>query len=158
MEENQAQAVVQEDVKTEKYLSFFINGQCYGIPISIVIEIIGMQKMAEVPEFPYYAKGIINLRGLIVPLIDVRLRIGYPEAPYTEKTCIIVVNYEGIEMGLIVDEVDEVLDIAESDINPPTRSTTESVERFVNGVAVMPDKLVLLMACGQLIGEGYLDY
>lgn len=158
MEDNLAQASVQEDVKTEKYLSFFINGQRYGIPISLVIEIIGMQKMAEVPEFPYYAKGIINLRGLIVPLIDVRLRIGYPEAPYTEKTCIIVASCEGIEIGLIVDEVDEVLDIPDDEIHPPTRSTNEAAERYVDGVAVMPDKLTLLMSCEKLIGEGYFDY
>lgn len=158
MEGNLALDEVQEEARAEKYLSFFINDQRYGIPISTVIEIIGMQKVAEVPEFPYYAKGIINLRGLIVPLIDVRLRIGYPEAPYTEKTCVIVVNCEGIDIGLIVDEVDEVLDIPQSDINPPTRSTDEAVERYVDGVAVMPDKLTLLMSCEKIIGEGYLDY
>lgn len=157
MEANQVMDEVQE-TKTEKYLSFFINNQRYGIPISLVIEIIAMQDMAEVPEFPYYAKGIINLRGLIVPLIDVRLRIGYPEAPYTEKTCIIVVNSDDIEIGLIVDEVDEVLDINADEINPPTRSTGDVMERYVDGVAVIPDKLTLLMACERLIGEGYLDY
>lgn len=157
MEDNTALDSVQQ-VKMDKYLSFFVNGQCYGIPISLVIEIIGMQKMAEVPEFPYYAKGIINLRGIIVPLIDVRLRLGYPEAEYTDKTCTIVINVDGVEMGLIVDEVDEVLDIREDEINPPTRSTDEAVERYVNGVAVQPDKLTLLMACEKLIGEGYLDY
>lgn len=158
MEGNMAVSESQEEVRTEKYLSFFINNQRYGIPISLVIELIAMQKVAEVPEFPYYAKGIINLRGLIVPLIDVRLRIGYPEAPYTDKTCIIVATCEGIDIGLIVDEVDEVLDIPSDEINPPTRSTDEAVERYVNGVAVMPDKLTLLMSCEKLIGEGYLDY
>ena len=61
-------------------------------------------------------------------------------------------------MGLIVDEVDEVLDIPDSDINPPTRSTDEAVERYVDGVAVLPDKLTLLMSCEKIIGEGYLDY
>lgn len=139
--------------KSEKYLTFFINGQCYGLAISLVMEIIGMQKIAEVPEFPHYAKGIINLRGLIVPLIDLNLRVGYEEQEYTNKTCVIVVNVEGIEIGLIVDAVDEVLDIDCSDINPPPKSAGEEADRFVKGVAVQPDKLVLLMSCEKIIGD-----
>lgn len=142
---------------SDKYLTFFVNGQRYGIPISTVIEIIGIQKPAEVPEFPYYAKGIFNLRGLIVPLLDVRLRLGYPETEYTPKTCTIVITCDGIQVGLIVDEVDEVLDIKEDQINPPTRSTAHEVERFVDGVAVQPNKLTLLMACSKLISEGTMD-
>lgn len=142
---------------SDKYLTFFVNGQRYGIPISTVIEIIGVLKTAEVPEFPYYAKGIFNLRGLIIPMLDVRLRLGYPEAEYTPKTCIIVISCDGIQVGLVVDEVDEVLDIKEDEINPPTRSTTHESERFVDGVAVQPNKLTLLMACEKLISEGTMD-
>lgn len=162
MEDKNQTAEFEENAGTgeplsNKYLTFFVNGQRYGIPIALVIEIIGMQQTAEVPEFPYYAKGIINLRGLIVPLIDVRLRLGYPEAEYTEKTCTIVINSEDIEVGLIVDEVDEVLDIRADEINPPTQSTASAAEHFVDGVAVQPDKLTLLMACDRLISEGTLD-
>lgn len=141
-----------EQNESEKYLTFFINGQCCGIPISLVMEIIGVQKIAEVPEFPYYAKGIINLRGLIVPLIDLNLRVGYEEQEYTSKTCVIVVNVEDIEIGLIVDEVDEVLDISLAAINPPPQNAQGDADRFVSGIAVQPDKLILLMSCEKIIG------
>lgn len=136
-----------------KYLTFFIGGQRYGLPISLVMEIIGMQTVAEVPEFPDYAKGIINLRGLIVPLIDVNMRIGYVEREYTEKTCVIVVDVQGVEIGLIVDEVDEVLDICEKDINPPPQGSVEEADQYVSGIAVLPDKLILLMSCEKIIGD-----
>ncbi|WP_066683614.1 chemotaxis protein CheW [Christensenella intestinihominis] len=142
----------------EKYLTFFINGQCCGLPISLVMEIIGVQKIAEVPEFPIYAKGIINLRGLIVPLIDLNLRVGYEEQEYTSKTCVIVVNVEGIEIGLIVDAVDEVLDINYADINPPPQSASGEADRFVSGVAVQPEKLILLMSCEKIIGDDVFEH
>ncbi len=137
----------------KKHLTFFIGGQRYGIPISLVMEIIGMQSVAEVPEFPAYAKGIINLRGLIVPLIDVNVRVGCEEKEYTEKTCVIVVNVRGIEVGLIVDGVDEVLDINEKNINPPPNGSGVEADQYVSGVAVMPDKLILLMSCEKIIGD-----
>lgn len=141
--------------ESQKYLTFFINGQCYGIPISLVMEIIGVQKIAEVPEFPYYAKGIINLRGLIIPIIDVNLRIGYPEQEYTGKTCIIVVMVGEIEIGLVVDEVNEVVDIDANDVNPPPRGA--EADRFISGIAVQPNKMVLLMACEKIIGDDIFD-
>ena len=137
----------------EKYLTFFINGQCYGIPIALVIEIIGMQDVAEVPEFPPYLKGVINLRGLIIPLIDVNLRVGYEEKEYTDKTCVIVVNVNDMEIGLIVDEVNEVLDIDKSTINPPPHSTGAQADQYINGIAVQENKLILLMSCEKVIGD-----
>ena len=149
----------QENVQTDsaKYLTFFINGQRYGIPISIVMEIISTQKITEVPEFPYYAKGITNLRGLIVPLIDVNLRIGYEEQEYTSKTCIIVVNVDGIDVGLIIDEIDEVIDITSDAINPPPGNTGEAADYYVDGIAVLPEKLILLMSCEKLIGDEFFE-
>ncbi len=145
--------IMQDADHSKKYLTFYINEQRYGIPISLVMEIIGMQSVAEVPEFPAYAKGIINLRGLIVPLIDVNLRIGYVEREYTERTCVIVVDVQGIEIGLIVDEVDEVIDIRDKDINPPPQNATTEADQYVSGIAVLPDKLILLMSCEQIIGD-----
>lgn len=146
---------IEEESATNKYLTMYINQQCYGIPIELVMEIIGMQKVASVPEFPYYAKGIINLRGLIVPLIDVNLRLGYDQQEYTDKTCVIVVNVHGIEIGLIVDEVDEVIDIRDADINPPPKNSTVAADEYVSGIAVLPDKLILQMSCEKIIGTEF---
>lgn len=151
-------ALEHEQSGSKKYLTFFINGQRYGIPIALVMEIIGIQTIAEVPEFPYYAKGIINLRGLIVPIIDVNLRIGCQEQEYTDKTCIIVVTVGDIEVGLIVDEVDAVIDVDDGDINPPPHNTGVEADYYVNGIAVMPEKLILLLACEKIIGDELFEY
>ena len=100
----------EEDVNldTEKYLTFLIDKQYYAYPIKDVREIIEMQPITEIPEFPSYAKGIIDLRNKVVPIIDVRLRFYKPEIEYTERTCIIVLDIKDIQIGFIVDTVDEV--------------------------------------------------
>ncbi len=153
---NETHAIDQEFVTggSNKYLTLFLNDQCYGIPISQVIEIIGMQSVASVPEFPDYAKGIINLRGLIVPLIDINMRLGYEQKEYTEKTCVIVVNVLGVEIGLIVDEVDEVLDINSVNVNPPSKNSSNN-EDYISGIAVLPEKMILLLSCEKIIGAEY---
>ena len=109
---------VQEEA-IQKYLTFFIGEQYYGISINNVIEIVGVTSIAVVPQLPYYAKGIMNLRGMVVPLIDINLRFGYEEKQYTDRTCIIIMNIRDIEIGFIVDAVDEVANIFEANISPP---------------------------------------
>ena len=92
-----------------RYLTFFIDNQVFGIPIADVIQIVGVQEITEVPEFPTYAKGIINLRGNIVPLIDMRIRFHKEELPYNDRTCVIVTNIGSRLIGLVVEAVDEVV-------------------------------------------------
>ncbi|MEG0650505.1 MAG: chemotaxis protein CheW, partial [Oscillospiraceae bacterium] len=104
-----------------KYLTFWTDKQLFGVPIAHVVQIVGMQNITEVPEFPYYAKGIINLRGSIIPLIDARLRLGKAEAEYNERTCVIVTSINEHFVGFIVDEVDAVVTIADDLIVPPPR-------------------------------------
>ena len=81
-----------DDTLRNKYLTFFIEEQLFGVPIADVVQIVGMQDITKVPEFPSYAKGVINLRGIIIPIIDVRLRLKKEEITYNERTCIIVTN------------------------------------------------------------------
>jgi len=94
-----------EDTLRNKFLTFFIEDQLFGISIADVVQIVGMQDITKVPEFPSYAKGVINLRGIIIPIIDVRLRLKKEEAAYNERTCIIVTNINGSYIGFIVDSV-----------------------------------------------------
>ncbi|MCM1226633.1 MAG: chemotaxis protein CheW [Clostridium sp.] len=138
---------------SEKYLSFLIDNQYYAFHINDVNEIIKMQDITPVPEFPDYAKGIINLRGLLVPIIDVRLRFSKSEAEYDERTCIIVLNMQEIEVGFIVDTVDEVLDIDEKDISPVPKLSDAKTRKFISGVGKTPKKIIMLLDAQKMLND-----
>lgn len=138
---------------SEKYLSFLIDNQYYAFHINNVNEIIKMQDITPVPEFPDYAKGIINLRGLLVPIIDVRLRFSKSEAEYDERTCIIVLNMQEIEVGFIVDTVDEVLDIDEKDISPVPKLSDAKTRKFITGVGKTAKKIVMLLDAQKMLND-----
>src|SRR5690554_6663806 len=102
-----------EDTLHGKYLTFAIGNEAYGIEIRFVTEIIGLQPITEVPEVPKYVKGIINLRGKIIPVIDVRLKFRKEPIPYDDRTCIVVIALDTLVVGLIVDNVAEVVSIGD---------------------------------------------
>ncbi|MEG0542194.1 MAG: chemotaxis protein CheW [Angelakisella sp.] len=135
-----------------KYLTFFTDNQLFGVSIADVVQIVGMQGITEIPEFPHYAKGIINLRGAIIPVIDMRLRLGKLEAEYNERTCIIVTNINERYIGLIVDQVDEVADIANDLIAPPP-TVSGTGESYLTGIGKLTNKVVLLMDARKLLGN-----
>ncbi|MCX7615117.1 MAG: chemotaxis protein CheW, partial [Clostridiales bacterium] len=97
----------EEDTQKDKYLTFLVGTEYFGIEISQVEEIIGIQDITHIPELPGYIKGVINLRGKIVPVMDVRIRFKKEPLKYNDRTCIIIVDIRGIEIGLIVDSVSE---------------------------------------------------
>lgn len=136
-----------------KYLTFFTDEQLFGIPIAEVVQIIGMQKITEIPEFPEYAKGIINLRGEIIPIIDVRIRLCKPVKEYNDRTCIIVTDIKGSSFGFVVDEVDEVTEILDEVISAPPQMGGETATRYLTGVAKLKEKIVLIMDIRKLLGE-----
>jgi purine-binding chemotaxis protein CheW len=105
--------------RDDLYLTFTIDNEVYGIGIACVKEIIGIQPIAVVPGFPEHIKGVINLRGKIIPVMDMRLRFRKAALEYDSRTCIIVVDVSGASIGLIVDRVSEVAAIPESEIAPP---------------------------------------
>src|SRR5512136_473784 len=102
-----------------KFLTFFLAGEEYGIEILSVHEIIGMMPITSVPGTPDYILGIINLRGKIIPIVDLRRKFGMESKAQTSETCIIVVHVQGVEVGTVVDRVSEVLSIPAEDIEPP---------------------------------------
>lgn len=138
---------------SEKYLSFLIDKQYYAFHINNVNEIIEMQDITPVPEFPDYAKGIINLRGLLIPIIDVRLRFCKSEADYNDRTCIIVLNMKEIEVGFIVDTVDEVLDIDDKDISPVPKLSDAKTRKFIKGVGKTSNKIVMLLDAQKMLND-----
>jgi len=145
----------EEDVNldTEKYLTFLIDKQYYAYPIKDVREIIEMQPITEIPEFPSYAKGIIDLRNKVVPIIDVRLRFYKPEIEYTERTCIIVLDIKDIQIGFIVDTVDEVIDISEENISSAPAITSDRSTRFIEGIGRVNSKIIMLLNAIKMLND-----
>ena len=127
------------DERAGKYLTFLIGKEEFGVAVLKVREIMGMQEITAVPHTPPYVRGIINLRGKVVPVIDLRAKFGMPAAEYTARTCIIVVNLPddkgGMLMGVIVDAVSEVAHIAADEIeNPPDLGQAADLQ-FLTGIA-----------------------
>lgn len=140
----------QEDTQKGKYLTFALNNELYGIEIRHVTEIIGIQQIVEVPEQPDYFKGIINLRGKIIPVMDVRIRFKKENKEYNDRTCIIVIDIRGTAVGLIVDNVSEVLTIPAEEIVPPPE-VTKTGNKFINGIGKVGDEVKLLLNCDKLL-------
>lgn len=134
-----------------RFLTFSLEEEIYGIEISYVTEIIGIQTIIRVPEVPHYIKGIINLRGKIIPVIDVRLKFGREPIDYNDRTCIIVIDVSRVSVGLIVDRVDEVLTIEDDGIADPPASRTGFENRYIKGIGKAGGKVQLLLDCEKLL-------
>ena len=133
-----------EDTQKDKYLTFVMGKEVYGIDIRVVIEIIGIQAITDVPEVPDYVQGIINLRGKIIPVVDMRLRFKKEFREYNDRTCVIVIDVNGVLIGLIVDGVAEVLVIPEKDVVPPPQ--LKSVQNhYIRGIGKTGENVALLL-------------
>lgn len=136
-----------------KYLTFYIDETVYGVELTHVIEIISIQSIAGVPDVPYYIKGIINLRGRIVPVIDVRLRIGLPERAYDDHTCIIVVDIDETTVGMIVDSVFEVATFVSEDLSGLPQFTNINTKRYLTSISRVEGHMVLNLDCKQFLSD-----
>ena len=143
----------EEDDNASKYLNLLLENENYGIKISYVIEIIGLQKITPLPEVPDFVKGVINLRGKIIPVLDVRLRFNLPEKDYTDRTCIIVVNVEDNLAGLVVDQVSEVIKIPDTEIQPATNLVGNTRHQFIKGLGKVSDSVKILLDINKLLNE-----
>lgn len=135
-----------------RYLIFTVGSEDYGIEITYVSEIIMVQAITEVPELPAYIKGIINLRGKILPVMDVRIRFNKEPQEYTDRTCIIVVMLDTTSVGLIIDAVCEVMDIADEDIASPSAGAGFS-NRYISGIGKTPSGVKLLLNFENLVSD-----
>lgn len=138
---------------SEKYLTFLIDKQYYAYHIKDVREIIEMQDITPVPEFPDYAKGIINLRENLIPIIDVRLRFCKNEMDYNERTCIIILNLKDINVGFIVDTVDDVVDIEKENIAPVPRLSDSSTRKFIKGVGKTSKRIFMILDAQKMLND-----
>ncbi|MDT8900682.1 chemotaxis protein CheW [Anaeroselena agilis] len=142
----------EEDTQKGKYLTFSIGSEFFGLEIACVTEIIGIQPITEVPELPEYVKGIINLRGKIIPVMDVRLRFRKPFREYNDRTCVIVVDIKDTSVGLIVDSVSEVLSIRDEDIVQPNELKAAQ-NRYIKGIGKVGGDVKLLLDCDKLLHD-----
>ncbi len=144
-EENLDRNMMEEDTQYGKFLTFTLGKEIFGIEIKHVTEIIGMQVITQVPEVPVFVKGIINLRGKIIPVIDVRLKFKKEEVPYDDRTCIVVIDINDVSVGLIVDNVAEVLSIADENIAPPPGNKTGFENKYIKGIGKSGTDVILLL-------------
>jgi len=143
-----------EDTQKGKYMTFKSGEECYGIAINYVNEIVGLTKITEVPETVDYIRGLINLRGKIIPVIDVRMRFKKEPVPYNDRTCVIVITVDKTVVGLIVDTIAEVTTIDDADIVPPPSVVNSSgTARFVYGIGKVGDEVKLLIDPANLISD-----
>ncbi len=145
------------DQRAGQYLTFVLAGEIYGLGILQVREIIGMTDITAVPRTPTFVKGVINLRGNVVPVIDARLKFGMPEAETTDRTCIIVVDVGEMDVGFIVDEVSEVLDIPAGQIEDTPSFGADVDTQFILGLGKAGEKITVLLDISKVLSAGELS-
>jgi purine-binding chemotaxis protein CheW len=155
----QATATTQRTTsRAGKYLTFSLANQEYGVEILKVREIIGMVPITTVPRTPEFVKGVINLRGKVIPVVDLRLKFGMESIEQTDETCIIVVDVLGIEMGVIVDRVSEVLNIAEENIEDTPSFGTNVNTDFILGMGKKDSQVAILLDISAVLSnDGQVD-
>jgi purine-binding chemotaxis protein CheW len=143
-----------ENIQLNKYLLFPLGNELYGIPIDTVINIVELQKITAVPDVPNYIKGLINLRGNVLPVIDLRLRFHMPPRDYDDRTCIIIAKAKEQTFGMIVDTVAEVQDIPPENIEPPVQVMSKQLNtNYLQGIGKVGDSIRLLLNVEKLLDE-----
>ncbi len=143
------------DTQKGKYVTFKSGNEYFGLKIQYVNEIIGFQEITEIPESEDYIKGLINLRGKIIPVIDVRIRFRQEPFEYTDRTCIIVINFNNLVVGLIVEKIAEVVEIQEEDIlpSPSIGRADKSQNKYVYAIGKVGEDVKLLLDPDRLLND-----
>ncbi|WMJ21905.1 chemotaxis protein CheW [Paludicola sp. MB14-C6] len=149
----QFNAETETDQNVEKYLTFIVDEQLYTVPSNQVIEIIGMQPVTYMPGVAEFIKGVINIRGKVVPLIELQKRLRNTSSEYTRDTCIVVIDMGDYYVGFIVDKVCDVTDVAESEISPaPKVSKKDKDHDFVSAIARCEKSVAMILDCTKVLG------
>ena len=145
----------ERDTQKGKYVTFKSGNEYFGLKIQYVNEIIVFQEITKIPESEDYIKGLINLRGKIIPVIDVRIRFKQEPFEYTDRTCIIVVNVKNIVVGLIVEQIAEVVEIREENIipSPSVGKADKSQNKYVYAIGKVGDQVKLLLDPDRLLND-----
>lgn len=147
----------EENTMLGKYLAFSLGEQQYAISIEYVVDIINVQPITRVPFCPDFVKGITNLRGRAIPIVDLRLRFGKEPQEYTDRTCIIVLEERGSSVGTIVDSVTAVLDLDDSQISAPPAFNQSAEAHFIQGVGKSENGVTLILDCKAVLNDNLLE-
>ncbi|MBC86581.1 MAG: response regulator [Bdellovibrionaceae bacterium] len=140
-----------------QYLSFELRNQIYAVPIENVIEINQVAEITPVPEAPHYINGVLNLRGKIIPIVDLGCKFGFSDAEFTNRSCIIVLETVNGMMGTIVDSVRDVIDIATDSIEDSSNFSSEIAKEYVAGLAKLEDMVCILLNLAKVLDKGELS-
>jgi purine-binding chemotaxis protein CheW len=154
---DQVNEEIVEDAQEGRHLTFIIGKEEYGIEIKHVTEIIGIQKITDLPNLPSFIKGVINLRGKVIPVLDVRLRFNFEEREYDDRTCIIVVNINDTSVGLIVDQVSEVMDIPAENVELPPKISIATSNRYIQAFGKIGEEVKILLDTQKLLFDEELE-
>ncbi|MBZ0255624.1 chemotaxis protein CheW [bacterium] len=144
-------ADTQQDLQMNQYVSFVLQGEEYGVPILSVQEIIRHETLTRVPQSPEFVDGVLNLRGQVIPVINLRRKFGLPESEVDKATRIIVVELCDRVMGIVVDEVSEVLQVNPEDVSSTPPMGTQVRHDFISGMAKIGDTLVILLEIDKIL-------
>lgn len=159
--------IIQEEMQEEdvlstekgKFMTFKTCGEYYGIELKYVVEIVGIQKITAIPEVEDYIKGLINLRGKIIPVIDVRVRFRQEPFEYNDRTCIVIINVNDVVVGLIVETIAEVVEISDDNIVPPPTLNPKNVKnQYIYGLGKVGDSVKMLLDPNKLIKDEELNF
>ena len=148
-----AEELDQDDEQQGLYLTFELDNEYYGLWIGYVTEIIGILPFTEVPELPAYVRGIFNLRGRIIPLMDLRLRFQKKFVEYDERSCVIVIDVAANTVGLIVDSVSEVIAFSEADIIEQPMLSSGVSNQIIKSIGKVGNEVKLLLDCDKLLSN-----
>lgn len=143
-----------DDTHEHKYLFFVLGNEVYGIAISHVTGIEELERIVPLPNMPEYIRGVVNLRGKVIPVMDLRLKFGMALREYDDRTCNIIVNIDGLTIGFIVDTVAEVEDIHPDKISTPPRFSTETDERYIAGLGRIGEEVKIILDVEKVV-TGY---
>ena len=152
MKENTAVRTDAIDELNGRFLLFYIDETLYGIELRLVLEIVNIQHITHLPGVADYINGIVNLRGKVVPVIDVRRKLYLPERPYDDKTCIIVLDVHEMHIGLIVDSISEVVTVEPEQMAAPP-SMGDTANRYLSSVSQINGKNVLNLDCDKFFQD-----
>lgn len=145
--------MINDETLQERYLLFKLQQNIFAIEIKYVIEIISFLPITPIPKVPKYLKGVINLRGNIIPVIDLSMKLGGRADDYTERTCMIITQFQDYNIGLIVNQVLEVMPFKEEQISNPINSKEDNFKKFINGIVREQENLIFLLKCSEIVNN-----
>lgn len=149
--------LMDDETIDDMYLTFHLGAEVYGVGIGYVTEIVGIQNITEVPDMPSFVKGVVNLRGQVIPVVDMRLKFGMENKEYDERTCIVVVNINDIQLGLVVDTVSEVMTIEKDLISAPPKIAKARSSQYIKGLGKIGDDVKILLDGEKLLYDEELN-